>query len=89
MQLPKESRHITLKIKTTPQFWFVRIENPVKADFNTDLLFRKQGGYTSKLDTSRHGIGTYSIKHTAEVYGGIVKAECKNNLFSLEIMIPQ
>ena len=88
-QVPEADRCITLKIKTAPQFWFVRIENPVKEDFDTSLLFHKQGGYTSKADSSRHGIGTYSIKYTAESYGGIVKATCENKLFSLEIMIPQ
>ena len=88
-QVPEENRSIALKIKTTPQFWFVRIENPVKEDFDTSLLFHKQGGYTSKADSSRHGIGTYSIKYTAETYGGIVNAECKDSRFSLEIMIPQ
>ena len=88
-QLPHATRHISIKIKTAPQFWFVRIENPVKEDFDTELLFKKQGGYTSKSDSSRHGIGTYSIKRTAENYGCIVKAECADKRFVLEIMIPQ
>ena len=88
-QVPKEDRSITLKIKTAPQFWFVRIENPVKEDFDTSLLFHKQGGYTSKADSSRHGIGTYSIKYTTELHGGIVSAQCKDKHFCLEIMIPQ
>lgn len=88
-QLPAEDRSISMKIKTAPQFWFVHIENPVKEDFDTALLFQRQGGYTSKSDSSRHGIGTYSMKHTVETYGGIVNAECVNHRFTLELMIPQ
>ena len=89
MQVPPEERYISMKIKTASQFWFVRIENPVKEDIKTELLFQRVGGYTSKKDSSRHGIGTYSIKHAAESNGGIVKAECADRRFALEIMIPQ
>ena len=88
-QLPPAERYISINIRTAPQFWFVRIENPVIEDFDTGLLFQQQGGYTSKADSSRHGIGTYSIRHSTETYGGIVKAECENHRFCLEIMIPQ
>ena len=47
----------------------------------------KNGGYTSKSDSSRHGIGTYSMKQTVESYGAIMKAECTEKVFTLEIMI--
>ncbi len=86
-QLPPKQRQITMKLKATPQFWFVRIENPVIRNVDISRLFQPKGGYTSKSSSDRHGIGTYNMKHTAESYGGILKAECRDRQFVLEIMI--
>ena len=86
-QLPPKQRQITMKLKATPQFWFVRIENPVIRNVDVSRLFQPKGGYTSKSNSDRHGIGTYNMKHTAESYGGILKAECRDRQFVLEIMI--
>ena len=76
-----------MKIKSTPQFWFVRIENPVKEPVNVGLLFQEKGGYTTKQNAGKHGIGTYNMKHTVESNGGMLQAECTNLRFILEIMI--
>lgn len=86
-QLPPEERIITLTIKSTPQFWLMTIQNPVRENIDINRLFRKNGGYTSKADATQHGIGTYNMKHVVESYGGILKATCQNALFTLEIMI--
>ena len=86
MKLPPEQRRIAMVIKATPQFWLVRIENPVQTAVDTGKLFRKNGSYTSKTD-GNHGIGTYNMKHTVEKYGGMIKAECADGRFILEIMI--
>lgn len=86
-QLQPESRYITMNIKSTPQFWFIRIENPVKETVDTHSLFKQKDGYTSKADTNRHGIGTYNMKHTTERNGGLLKAESTGNTFTLEIML--
>ncbi len=85
--LPPERRFITMKLKATPQFWFVRIENPVIKNVDVSRLFQLKGGYTSKSNSGQHGIGTYNMKHTVESYGGILKAECSSQQFVLEIMI--
>lgn len=82
-----ENRHISMNIKSTPQFWLISIENSVAEAVDTKKLFQKNGGYTSKADSSRHGIGTYSMKQTVESYGAIMKAECTDQIFTLEIMI--
>ena len=86
MKLPPEQRKINMVIKATPRFWLVRIENPVQTAVDTGKLFRKTGSYTSKTD-GNHGIGTYNMKHTVEKYGGMIKAECADEQFTLEIMI--
>lgn len=85
-KLPENARYITMQIKATPQFWLVRIENPVKEKVNVGKLFQKEGSYTSKQQ-GFHGLGTYSMKHTVESYGGMVRAECTDRQFVLEIMI--
>ena len=82
-----ENRHISIKIKSTTQFWLITIKNSVAEIVDTKKLFQKNGGYTSKSDSSRHGIGTYSMKQTVESYGAIMKAECTDQVFTLEIMI--
>ncbi len=86
-QLPPEQRMISMKLKATPQFWFVRIENTVAKEVDVSRLFHEKGGYTSKSNSGRHGIGTYNMKHTVESYGGIVKAECRDHQFMLELII--
>lgn len=85
-KLPEGARYITMRIKATPQFWMVRIENPVQGKVDVGKLFQKDGGYTSKSQ-GLHGIGTYNMKHTVESYGGMVKADCADGTFVLEIMI--
>lgn len=87
MQLPEEKRKIEMKIRSTSQFWFVRIGNPVKEPVNVQLLFREKGGYTTKKNAKQHGIGTYNMKHTVEANGGMLRAECTDLHFVLEIMI--
>ncbi len=86
-QLPPEQRMIAMKLKATPQFWFVRIENPAAKEVDVSRLFHEKGGYTSKTNTLQHGIGTYNMKRTVESYGGIVKAECRDQQFRLELII--
>ena len=86
-KLPPEKRYITMQIRSTAQYWFITVLNPVKEAVDTGRLFRKKSGYTSKADQTKHGIGTYNMKHTAESYGAIVKAECTDQVFKLEIMI--
>ncbi len=85
--LPPAERRITMKLKATPQFWFIRIENPVARDVEVSRLFLPKGGYTSKADAGQHGIGTYNMKRTVESYGGILKADCRERQFVLEMML--
>lgn len=85
-KLPSEQRYIAMQIKATPQFWLVRIENPTQTQVDTQRLFKGKGGYTSKSE-GLHGIGTYNMKHTVESHGGMVRAECADGRFVLELMI--
>ena len=43
---------------------------------------------TSKDDTTYHGFGVLSIRHTAEKYGGTMSIRTDQNRFRLDILIP-
>ena len=82
-----EKRTVTMNIKGTAQFWFLTIQNPVDKKVDTAKLFQKNGGYTSKSNAANHGIGTYNMKYTVDSYGDMLKADCTEDTFTLEIMI--
>ena len=86
-KVPAQQRYISFSIRSTPQYWFVTIENPVDQAVDTGRLFRKNGGYSSKATAAGHGIGTYNMKYTVESYGDMLKAECTDRTFTLEIMV--
>lgn len=87
MNVAPEKRFISMRIKSTPQFWFVTIDNSVAQAVDCSKLFRKNGGYTSKSNSAKHGIGTYNMKYTVESYGAALKADCTDEIFILQIMI--
>ena len=87
LKVPEAERYIRMNIKSTNQYWFITIVNPVAEKVDTKQLFQSKGGYTTKSDTTRHGIGTYNMKHTVENYGGLLKAEATDQEFTLEVMI--
>lgn len=41
-----------------------------------------------KLDTLNHGFGTQSIRHVAQNYGGSLKCQAANGVFTLDILLP-
>lgn len=82
-----EVRTISMSIRSTPQFWFITIINPVEKAIDTTKLFQKNGGYTTKSSNAQHGIGTYSMKRTVESYNAMIQADCTDKFFKLEIMI--
>ena len=82
-----EKRSISMNIRSTPRFWLVTIKNSVAEKVDVSKLFQKNGGYTSKSDSAPHGIGTYNMKYTVESYGAMLKAECTEETFTIEIAI--
>lgn len=87
LKLPESDRYIRMNIRSTAQYWFISVVNPTAEQVDTKQLFQKKGGYTSKTDKERHGIGTYKMRQTVEAYGGVLKAEAQDQAFILEIMI--
>lgn len=85
--VPQENRHISMTIKSTAQYWFVSITNPVLKAVNTDRLFQQSGSFTTKSNSRQHGLGTYNMKRAVETNGGIIKAHSTDETFTLEIVI--
>ena len=82
-----KEKYVKMYLKATDKLWLIRIANPVVVDFDTIRLFNN--GYTTKNDKKHHGIGTFNIKRVVEKYGGAVEAKCRDNIFTLEILLPR
>ncbi len=82
-----KEKYVKMTLKATNKLWLVRIINPVVVNIDTHKLFNN--GFTTKKDKKHHGIGTNNIKRAVEKYGGAVDAKCKDNIFTLEILLPR
>ncbi len=87
LKMPEGKRYIKMALKSSEQFRYVCIENSAAEKVDVSKLFAESGGYTTKVQSKGHGMGTYSIRRTAEKYGGVVKAESREGAFVLEIII--
>lgn len=53
-----------------------------------ELNFEKGVPVTTKADKNAHGYGITSIIYTVKKYNGHVDVECKDEWFSIRILIP-
>ena len=72
--------YIEVKIKTIEDYLVIAISN--RCNSQNQLL------ETSKPNRIFHGIGLSSVKHTVKLYKGEVSVKQKDNIFSVNIMIP-
>ena len=56
--------------------------------YQGDLEFRNGIPRTTKQNKQDHGYGMKSIRYTVEKYNGTVTVSTKNNIFTLQILIP-
>ena len=84
LELPKESRSISLIIKKTKNVGSIVIENP----YTGDIIF-ENGLPATRKDRSVHGFGMKSIKMIVEKYGGEMTVKTNDGIFGLYIVIPQ
>jgi len=78
-----DEKYIELDIDVLDNCLIIRCENPYSGNLNTegDKIL------TIKEDKTRHGYGLKSIKGIAEKYGGLVKLNHEDNLFTVEIQM--
>lgn len=83
--LEEDNKIISLNIFKQKGFVYIHQDNNCAAC----PVFENGMPVNSAGDNSFHGFGTKSIKHIAEKYGGALSMSCKNNVFSLDILIPE
>ncbi len=83
-KLPAEQRIILLEVQPKGGFLQIRTENPCRES----PAFRDGMPGTGKPDRACHGIGTQSIRYTAEQYGGSVQFQVQDGWFIAAVLIP-
>lgn len=79
-----EKRVISLKMITQNNILVIQVQNY----YETSLHFEQGLPVTTKHDRQEHGYGMKSIRHIAEKYGGTITVDAKDQIFTLQILIP-
>ncbi len=82
-QTNNNDKTIKIKIQENANTVHICITNPV----NKPIKIINNSIYTSKNDKVNHGLGLYSIKKSVKKYNGKVSIECKDNIFSISILL--
>ncbi|MDD3796989.1 MAG: ATP-binding protein [Lachnospiraceae bacterium] len=80
-----EKKVISVKILTQNHLIMIQVQNY----FERNLKFENGLPLTTKKDKRNHGFGMKSIRYTAEKYNGTITVQAKNNIFMLQILIPE
>ena len=83
-KIPDHSmRFLTLKVRCKNNYFSFELVNS-----KVNAVIEESGHYrTSKNDTSLHGIGLVSVERIVEKYGGDMKIDYTNEIFSVTILI--
>lgn len=79
-----QKRVISLKMITQNNILVIQVQNY----YETSLQFEQGLPVTTKSDRQEHGYGMKSIRHIAEKYGGTITVDAKEQIFTLQILIP-
>ena len=79
-----QKRMISLTVGTTGDLLMIESQN----FYANELTFREGLPETNKQDKDYHGFGMRSIRLLTEKYGGDLKVNAENGIFSLSIMLP-
>lgn len=79
-----ERRSISLIVRERAGMVSIHVENYFSGEVSFDCGMPR----SSKEDTLNHGIGTKSMRHIAERYGGTLTTRAKEGVYYLNILIP-
>lgn len=79
-----QKRVISLKMITQNNILVIQIQNY----YETAHRFEQGLPVITKHDRREHGYGMKSIRHIAKKYGGTITVDAKNQIFTLQILIP-
>lgn len=82
----RDKRVIRLCVKRIRNLVSVHVENYTER--SEEIKFENGLPVTRKKDKNVHGFGMRSIKASVEKYGGYICAEVRDDIFSLDMMIP-
>ena len=82
--LPDDKRIISLSVKTVKAFVYITIYNYYKGE----LKFDGKMPVTTKPDKINHGFGMKSIQFVCDKYGGEISISTRNNIFTLNMILP-
>lgn len=81
----QEKRIISVKIIAQNHLLVIQIQNY----YDGELQFENDLPVTTKKNKKDHGYGMKSIRYTAEKYNGTITVRAENNIFMLQILIPE
>lgn len=79
-----QKRVVSLKMITQNNILVIQVQNYYEAA----LQFEQGLPITTKHDREEHGYGMKSIRYIAEKYGGTIAVNAKDQIFTLQILIP-
>lgn len=79
-----QKRVISLKMITQNNILVIQVQNY----YETLLHFEQGLPVTTKGNRQEHGYGMKSIRHIAEKYGGTITVDTKDEIFTLQVLIP-
>lgn len=80
----EDSRKLSLYMHCVKGSLIILIDN----SFNENIIVENGSFKTTKKQTGEHGIGIKNIKDAVEKYNGDIRIDYTENLFSVEILIP-
>lgn len=80
----EEKRCINIRVKKSRGMILIHVEN----QYLGELSFEEGLPQTTKKDKRYHGFGMKSIRMIVEKYHGFLSAGSKDNIFSLDILLP-
>ncbi len=85
----RNERKISVSLKRTKQYYSIEMKNTI-ADKRLCAPLLKNSGYiqyTTKDNKKFHGLGLSSMYRTVEKYGGMMKVDCQDDEFILNIVV--
>ncbi len=76
-----DKKIIRVSCRSAGGFVFINIQNPI----NENIKISKNSIPSTKKNSKEHGYGLYSLKKATKKYDGVLKFDCNDNIFTLDI----
>jgi len=85
----RDNRRIMVSLKRTKQYYSIEMKNTIADKKLCAPLLKNSSNtrYTTKTNKKFHGLGLSNMYRTVEKYGGMMKVDCQDNEFILNIVV--